>query len=1011
MPAKKLTLIFEANTRSAVTGVRTLTDEVSRLQSATSRFASTDINKSFGNITSQSQAFLASLTQSQNKLNQLNQLNQLSRNISSWETQQRKFNDAINESINRVRNLTDQSKKTVAELSKPIETRLKVTLDSKEQQKQGASTKEKRQTTQEDTGEISNQLRRKIERENREIRANLAKEKEREVEKTQTSRTRRQSKAETIISQVTQKNQENAFFKTDEVLVNRETSNTRRFATEAFIKQQEEKKARLEERNQRASQAFSTVVGNEPQNRQNREEAQQNISEVFNQRLKQQVENRKRAEAEAKRQEQELLRQRQQEAKQAADNEKRRQDQIRSARKAGLQYREDTTQDPLTSSGVGFGRSNLRRSADVPPQRNAIGGFLTDAVSRRAPQGIQEAIEGTRTISEGLGLSRIAALGVGAAISGSIVLALTAANFAMAEFNRQVDKARKDQLAMVGISSETQRLTGVDRKTADAFYERLQTGTEIAGRDTSVSAEDITNLNTRGTSAFLGAYRNSGRSLEDISKQIVDTNTRFAILAQSTPGVTNFQVQNAYTSAVTGNLGKAIDRQEFFKNSGFGDVIKQTAEELGVNLKKATQSQQIDVLQASLQKRVPQELIGRLQTDSIDAQLSSFQDTLFAQRTGIFGIQRDLDIDIEGSQSVFTEVSRTVNLVFGKQGFLAEFSDIFGGINFDIMKSLRDAIRGVNVFLENVNTLLNGFNRLRKAVASIPVLPGVNVGRATQGATDVIGTGIGTAIGSPFSFFQGLGTIAGGIGNTLNSLFGGNSYSGNLPDSSKVTLASNVSFVDAIKQELANKPPRANLLIANDAEYIFPDYESLRNYAIENIFKSVISNESVINNFKNDNVHTSTKTVLGDNIIQKNKEFSTLYDSVVNLKTISFGSAFRGNLPTNSDTLLNHTNTEDILNSYRFVNTSLTDNKQSINNIQNSDNGNNAIFPAFEMLQEYAATNQYTNTQSNDSSRRQININQGAIVVNSASTSPLEVAQQVVEQLDRMLDFKVSLSV
>lgn len=835
MPARKLTLLFEADTRAAITGIRSLADEVSRLNTLIGKSEGTDSLKS---VVSSAQAFTNSLTQAQAKLAQLGQYNQVANNLSNWQSQTRRFNTVLDESLSKVRNIGKETNKSVDDLKKIVKP-IDLTINAKlgKPDKSATEISEERlsrsQRIKADAEYIQKNFNRRVEQENREIRKDLAKKQIVETRQAQTAKNVRQSKGEEILAKLATPKAD-AFFKADELKINKPTGT--KFATARQIEEARqifESKAARRARNEKV---FGSINQSRPENEAVREELRQNIGSVFNERLKQQVA----INAEKKVQQKQELEEKYNALKAERDKqlkqEKEWQQKLKTAREKGLKYEEANRTTALTSTGIGFGASGLRTkeqvvkdrlASGIPTFRGALGSFGIDAISRRMPQGFQDAIQGTQMIAESLGMSKVAALGVGAAISGGMVLAISAANFGIAEFNRQLAVATKDQLALLGISSETQRLYGVDQKTADAFYQNLQTKTEIAGRDTSVSAEDITDLNQMGITSYITAFKDSGRTLEQLSDQIVQTNTRFAILAQATPGVTNFQVKNAYTSAITGNLNNALTRQEFFRNSGFADVVKQTALENKIDLTKATQLEQIDVLQKALEKRVPQSLVDRAQNDSIDAQVSSFQDKLFSQRVGIFGIQRDLDLNVEGNQSLFTEISRTVKLVLGKDGLFEQLGEIFSGVDFDLVRILRDGLRSLNDFLETLIKAIKEVNDLKNKVSSTPVLPGANVGDAfnavsaikPQSFTDAVSVGI--AGGVP-------GLIGAAIVRSVAGFFGGNSYAGHIPESNSASI---LPLSHAINNEILNKPKGSNLLIANDSEYIFPNQQSVLAYA------------------------------------------------------------------------------------------------------------------------------------------------------------------------------------
>lgn len=531
----------------------------------------------------------------------------------------------------------------------------------------------------------------------------------------------------------------------------------------------------------------------------------------------------------------------------ATQKEEAKREQLARAAVNKFQYASDD------KKGAAFGASNLKSATQQRQARNELLGQVKGIGFQGADTLFQSAfrtslrplVEDTQLLGSGLskafGMGTTAAIGLASVVTVGVVGAIGLAIAAAGELGRQFESAKKDQLALLGISSETQRLFGTDQKTADEFYNRLQIKSEIAGRDTSVEASQINELNTRGFAAFLTTFKNSGKSLEQVSDQMVDINTRYAILAQATPGVTEFQITNAYTSAITGDLGKAIKTQEFFRNSGFAEVIKQVSKDRGVDLNRANRQEQVAILQEALKLRVPQGLIDRAQNDSITAQQSSFMDRLFASRTGIFGIQRDTDLDTEGTQSVFSELSRTFKLVLGKGGLFDQIGEVFGFIDVDVMDGLRRGIQAANDFLELIIKLLNKFNGINQTISSIKV-PG----------TDIQIGGIANTLLSNAFIPNGVlaGNIGGGIKNTVQGagnlfsqgfdfvkgLFGfGNSFVGNIPDVSN--NSSNQSIFAAIANEKAKAPAGSNLLIANDSEYIFKNERQLGDFFKSNYQK------------------------------------------------------------------------------------------------------------------------------------------------------------------------------
>jgi hypothetical protein len=281
---------------------------------------------------------------------------------------------------------------------------------------------------------------------------------------------------------------------------------------------------------------------------------------------------------------------------------------------------------------------------------------------------------------------------------------------------------------------------------------------------------------------------------------------------------------------LTGGLAEAVDRQEFFRNSGLNQIIKEVAGEQGIELANATAAQQVDILQEALKRKVPDSLIQRAQ-GSVQAQLSAFTDTLFAKRTGIFGVQRDLDKTAPGVQSVYTEFSRTITLFFGDSGTLAETGRLLSKIlpPYDIMQDVRSAFQGINTGLESVNEVLRSLNKLFDDIAKSPLgqlvsaidskipKPGDTL---FQGSQVVQGNATGGyQIGPSIDLKQA--PIVGGFfqatSKFFSDLFGTNAqprFAGSLSDSFSMPL------ISAIATERANMPPGAEVVIANSSETV-----------------------------------------------------------------------------------------------------------------------------------------------------------------------------------------------
>lgn len=451
------------------------------------------------------------------------------------------------------------------------------------------------------------------------------------------------------------------------------------------------------------------------------------------------------------------------------------------------------------------------------------------------------ATSGTSAISgvtSGLSSAGIAATALTTAIGAGLVAAIAAAGVGAKYLSDQLKQASDAQLGEMGQAAEISRLYGVDQKTANRSVRSIQEQIAIAGRDTPVSTSQIQDYSNVALPAILRAFQSQGRSLQDAEKTTVGLSTRFAIAAQSTPGVTEFQIKAALASAGSGDLASAIKTQEFFRNSGLGTIIKEEAQKRGADLATASAAQQLDILQAALETKIPDSLIAQMQ-GSVNAQVSSFMDRLFDPFTGAFGVRRDLE-QAEGEQSVFTEFSRSIELLLGKNGTLAEIGETLDKLlpADDAMADLRSGFKTINQGIDSLNQVLRDLNQLLDDIAKSPLgqlIKAIDEKIPKPGST-LWDSGIklgspGNSIASPAVSVNGntgfdlkqlpfIGGAFRGTANFFSDLFGTArpQFAGSLEPSYSMPLLS------AIATERANMPSGAELVVANSSEAILtPD--------------------------------------------------------------------------------------------------------------------------------------------------------------------------------------------
>lgn len=858
----KLTLIFEADTAKALANVTALQAGIDKLTNKQNS-NNESIDLLFDIAIARSQLLTKNLDNIASSVNRIGS-NNIGNSINNWAKQGALLEKSFSKALVNVQKIGETARRELGNIPKSLEVKINAAttiLGGKTKTPEQTYKEQTKKIAQEknDNQEIRRHLDRKLEKENAVIKENINQRREKETKKADESKAIRERRAESIISKVASDKRRkpssvpvNDFFTVDSQGTYKPPKR------EIISRRDREIREQVAAQTQARKERSSTVFGSESRSVGYQAKVMTEIDDAatdkINQRLKAIAQNNKnkaeeKARIEAEKQAK-VIDLRQELASKKAQKESDRLVQNQRIKESSKKANDNRLQSTQTNRGMGFGASNFGKLATARTANKAsvgsvfsqVGGFGLQQAEMSFGTSFQQISQGTQQLGKGLstalGIGETAAFGLGAAISLAVVGGLGIAIGLASNLAQQFDEAKKDQLSLLGISSETQRLFGVDSKTADNFYEKLQIKSEIAGRDTSVETKDITDLNTRGFAAFLNTFKDSGESLDTVATKMVDINTRYAILAQATPGVTNFQIQNAYTSAVTGNLGKAITTQEFFRNSGFAEVIKEVAAEKSVNLMTASRQEQVLILEEALKRRVPQSLVDRAQNDSIGAQTSSFGDRLFAARIGYFGIQRDTDLDKEGTQSVFSELTRTVKLILGKGGLFDQIGRTLGFIDFDLMDGFRRGIELLNNFLMLIVDILDKFNNINQAISSIKIpFTDIEAGGAVNTVLSnafipngvLAGNIAGGIKNTASAVTSGVGSVFSGGFDFVKNLFGfGNSFTGNIPD----TLTNNThkSIFQAIATEKANAPINSNLVIANDSEYIFKDKQQLSEY-------------------------------------------------------------------------------------------------------------------------------------------------------------------------------------
>jgi hypothetical protein len=190
--------------------------------------------------------------------------------------------------------------------------------------------------------------------------------------------------------------------------------------------------------------------------------------------------------------------------------------------------------------------------------------------------------------------------------------------------------------------------------------------------------------------------------------EIVNLTSKFQILADQ-PGLTAAQGTNAFQQILGGTKAEDLGKFEFFKaNPSFLNAIQALVKEQGKNLDEMTKPERYKLLVAALDRAVTDETIDKL-SKTLGGQLAALKSTILDPTTGVFGLSRDLDLRLEGQQTVINALTESADVLFGgKDSLFSQLMILFDtlGLGFDPMAALYDGIKGVNKQIQRVANIV-----------------------------------------------------------------------------------------------------------------------------------------------------------------------------------------------------------------------------------------------------------------------------------------------------------------
>lgn len=265
------------------------------------------------------------------------------------------------------------------------------------------------------------------------------------------------------------------------------------------------------------------------------------------------------------------------------------------------------------------------------------------------------------------------------------------------------------QAENIGTSGDFARLTGKSFAEAQdqvsGFSERMAKVAAGLSGDNQLYKSIGLGITDNLVPAFLDAQG----VLDDIDfNSTLDSITTSAGLRAANAGLEAKDAALAVSKALSGKSMAELGTLQFFEASPAAlAFMEKEAAKIGKDLKDMTARQRADVVNAAL--KVPDEVIKASQ-QSVSGLVEGFKSSILDSQTGLFGLLRDTNLDVDGNQSAFANFDRVIQKIFGTDGLITLGSKLLGnlGLKADPMKMLADGLGKIGSYIDQANNFLSG---------------------------------------------------------------------------------------------------------------------------------------------------------------------------------------------------------------------------------------------------------------------------------------------------------------
>lgn len=336
-------------------------------------------------------------------------------------------------------------------------------------------------------------------------------------------------------------------------------------------------------------------------------------------------------------------------------------------------------------------------------------------------------------------------------MTGAIDLAKTALGQLKDAFGDALERQTQNLNSVITAT----KTLGLTQSQAADYVEGFNKQVARLGKDLPTSAENITTISRTIMDDYAIALKGAGASTNQVRELLIGSSTRAALLTELGGGNVA-DTQSALTAYLSGSVGtQGLDQYSFFANNPLlRTKMIDLAGKAGKDLTDMSGIERVKLIIEALDGAVSPEDVEKLKGLS-KSKISGFMDALFNPEEGIFSIQKDIEPNLPGYQSVFTSLERTLDLVIGENGILAAIGKLSGIEGSSPMKLLKQAVDLFNDFLEGIVTNLQGLpqlnmnflNNLDLNNLSANIDPGA-IGKSLAGAVNFVFDMIFRVLGS-----------------------------------------------------------------------------------------------------------------------------------------------------------------------------------------------------------------------------------------------------------------------